>query len=244
MQRHDKDTVASRIDRKQGLFAAVVAGLLLTCATPLAWSQSDSRQNYQLKELQLPKLPVAPLLRSQKQTEDQASAGGGPPRDAIGTYQLIAHPLSAYAYLSDTPGPATQKNHQGWFEVLGLSEEIATLAKPSSQRGATSADVRPLTLTKPIDAASVHLRDYAVAGRHLESATVAITNPNGADVYRVTLYEVLVSGVRVRFDKDGVREEIDLVYDRIRWSFNVYDQTNTSRGTISRCWNVATNQPC
>lgn len=243
MQRHETDTMTARAGRRRGWSAAVVAALFLVCGVTPAWPQSGSQKTYELQPLKLPKLPVGPLIQSQKQTGDQADAGAGPPRGAIGSYQLKA-PTYGYGYLPGIAGPVTQKDHQGWFEVLHLSQEIATPAKSPSQRGAMAADLRPLTLTKPIDAASVPLREYAASGRHLENATVVITNPTGADVYRVTLYKVLVSGVRVRFNEDGVREEIDLVYDRIRWSFNVYDRTGAKAGTISRCWNVAANQPC
>jgi len=242
MGRHGNSTEARRAGARRALSAAL-AGLFLICGLTPAWAQSGSQKTYEFKPLELPKLPVAPLVQSQKQTADRTESAGGPPRTAIGSLQLHSG-ATAYAYLSGIPGPATQVDHAGWFELLGLSEEIASPAASPSQRGAMAVSMRPLTLVKPIDAASVHIREHAASGRPVASASVALATKQGKDVYRLTLEDVLVTGVRARFDENGVREEVDLVYGRIRWSFNVYDQTGRMTGTISRCWNVAANQPC
>jgi len=223
-----------RFFRLPAIVLAVAASAI--GATPVP-AQESAGDTLRMQPLKLPRLPVAPLIQSQQQPTTTSSAAEGT--------RVLLDQVEGFLRLDGVPGTATSRAYRGWIMVLGYDAEIAGGSASSSGHSTGRARAGPVTLTKPLDAASVPLRRLAAAGQRLPRAEIAlVTAGNHLELYRATLVNVGVAAVHTRMQEGVVTEQVDLDFDRMMWQFRLVDERNQVAGIETGCWDFVGNRPC
>ncbi len=233
----------SSIRRRVSTLALITGLAVAASATPPTQAADPPQQanpSYQiLKNL---KLPVAPLTQMQTQPSSQTQASESA---ALGTRSAFEK-VTAYVRVDGIGGPVTHQNYRGWIYALGFQDGIVSDPQQPG-RGAARSLSKPLTVTKPLDAASVPLRTHAMAGSFIPRVELAVLTQGGqtgSEVYRLVLDQVMVSRVETNLHQGSVVEEVDFSFARISWRFNLIDERNAHHGSLTGCWDVRANRGC
>jgi type VI protein secretion system component Hcp len=225
--------------------ACLVGGLAAGAVVPALAQQSDDASKtapvFQLRPLELPRLPAIPPGAVESQSGSPAQ-----PASAAGSFALFTN-AKGYLRLDGVPGPAAHERYRGWIELLGITETFSSGAGLAARGGAATgkAEMHPVTVTKPMDSGSVPLRRLAVSGQPVPRAELVLMGgPGSLELYRLTLDNVNVVRVSTVMENAGVVEEVDLVYDRVTWQFAVYRPDGSSGGSLRGCWDYRANREC
>lgn len=222
------------------ILTGLAVALIATSVAQGADQPSQTKPPYQI--LRNLKVPVVPIQQLRTQPPSQPPSGG---TAALGTRSAF-QPVSAYLRIDGIGGPVTHQNYRGWITVLGLREGIVSDTRQAG-RSAVRSLTKPLTVTKPLDAASVPLRNHAMAGSFIPRVELAVLvqgGQGGIETYRLMLDQVMVSRVETTLHEGNVVEEVDFSFARISWRFNLIDERNASRGSLTGCWDVRANRGC
>jgi len=221
------------------LSGALAAGAAGPATAQQSGDAAQTSPTYQIQPLKLPRLPVGPLIQGQAQDQSSGQVGIATP----GTSSLSGQ-AKAYLRLEGIPGPVAHELYRGWIELTGMSTEVRGM---STAPGSSTARSRaaPVTVLKPVDSASVPLRRMAASGAHVTRAELAFgLGPQSIELYRITLENVVIARVGTSLKDGAVVEEVDLVYERIRWRFNMLDHTRQNKGSLTGCWDFRSNREC
>ena len=130
-------------------------------------------------------------------------------------------------------GQSTQKGHEGEIEAFNFSEtfrQSGTTGGTGGGGGAGKFTPGPVVFTKVQDKASIGLIRFCAKGQHIP--TVVITafrqaaDGKTSPYYKITLKDVIVSGINERSSGDQLLDEVQLVFDSARWeTFDPADVT-------------------
>lgn len=155
-----------------------------------------------------------------------------------------------YARIGDLPGSATAKGHEGWIELSSLSDGMS-VPSPTTNTGAArtgKVNFDFITLTKPVDAASIKLRELGANGRTIPRVEIEVVRVGQQAVlaYRLELTNVTVQSVKASFTDGGIsqgQEAVSLAYGEIRWQFTPLDKaTGRALTPVNSGWNVTQNR--
>ncbi len=105
------------------------------------------------------------------------------------------------------------------IDILAFKEGVTQTgtAAVAAGRGAGRAQFADLNVTKRIDKASVRLKSACASGQHIKRAILVCFAKSGKEFYRVTLGNVMVTGVKFTADHVGGLEEVTFNYAQIEW---------------------------
>jgi len=203
-------------------------------------------QTGQIQPFKLPRLPIAPLTGAQSQPPQQAETqpqSQAAMKSMAGSASLFNN-VKGFLRIEGIPGPSTDNRYVGWIDVLSFTDGINAPGSGARQ-GVAASGFRALTVTKPIDSASVPLRRAAAAGLHLQRVDLALTGGGrNLELYRVNLEDAVITRVDTSM-RDGVAsEELDVAFARIRWQFTLWGVSGQNQGTLNGCWDVGANRAC
>jgi type VI secretion system secreted protein Hcp len=164
------------------------------------------------------------------------------------SHALAQSPFNYFLNIDGIPGDSMAKPHgPGRADIDVLSFKIgvtqAGTAHLGGGAGAGKAQFADLTIFKRIDRASVILNTTCATGQHLKQVILvcALKGGNQQEIYRVTLTEVLVTGVRLSADHLGVLEEVTLSYSKIEWRYTGIGPDGKPSGSIPGGWDLKKN---
>lgn len=147
-------------------------------------------------------------------------------------------------------GDSADARHRGEIELVSWSLGMATpvAATPGSGGSASvgRADFQPLRVTQRLDRAVPALLQTAAAGRHVPSAVLSCRRPGreAADYLKVTLQDVLVSGVKLGDSADAPPSaEVTLVYGKITVEYRPQMPDGSLGQAAIGGWDVRANRP-
>src|SRR5262245_64311088 len=103
-----------------------------------------------------------------------------------------------YLMLTGFQGEVTAQDHRDEIEVLSYGQGIALPAPSgtSTGRGAGRATFAPVTFRKPLDRATPLLMVACASGQRIPEARFAfVSAAGGVEFYRVTLRDVVITGI-------------------------------------------------
>ena len=119
-------------------------------------------------------------------------------------------------------GESIQKGHEGEIEAFNFSETFRQSVTPGGAGGGSGKFTPgPVVFTKVQGRASIGLLRACAKGQHFP--TVVITafrqaaDGKTAPFYKITLKQVLVSGINEKSTGDQLLDEVQLVYESGRW---------------------------
>jgi type VI secretion system secreted protein Hcp len=146
-------------------------------------------------------------------------------------------------------GDSADARHRGEIELLSWSLGLTTPVAATSAGAAATvgrADFQPLRVTQRIDRAVPALVQIGASGRHVQSAVLSCRRPGreAADYLKITLQDVLVSGVRLGDSADAPPgAEITLAYGRISIEYRQQMPDGSLGPAAIGGWDVRANRP-
>jgi type VI secretion system secreted protein Hcp len=145
------------------------------------------------------------------------------------------------------PGESADKAHANEIDVLswqwGLTQSGS--AHVGGGSGSGKVDVKDLTVTKYVDAASPALLKYCCTGAPLKSAVLTIRKAGGTplEYYVVTLTNVIISSVTPggASGQDRLSESITLNFGQFQVQYTPQKADGTGGAAKVVAWNVASN---
>lgn len=136
-------------------------------------------------------------------------------------------------------GETTDKNHQGWSDVLALNFElnadIGDQVGQSRRRGATSETI---SFVKKIDKSSPKIMEACAMGKIIPVALIEISN-SGRVIYRYELKNVRITNYSVEGIKSDIpQDEYSLAYEERKVTYFVFDSSGKPKGKIETKWNL------
>jgi len=126
-----------------------------------------------------------------------------------------------FVKIAGIDGESTQKGHEGEIVAFNFSETFRQSASSATGVAGGKFTPGPVVFSKVQGKASIGLLRFCAKGQHIP--TVIITayrqaaDGKTSAFYKITLKEVLVSGINEKSSGDTLVDEIQLVYDSGRW---------------------------
>lgn len=138
------------------------------------------------------------------------------------TLLMPAAHAAGYLHIEDIPGESQARDHEGWIDILSMSETVAMPNNAGAGRRAGAADSSGITIIREMDIASPHLMNAVVRGTRLDEVTIDFTRrtPSGSveTYYSVELRNAFITSVSVNVSGDTLEEELTLQYENITWT--------------------------
>jgi type VI secretion system secreted protein Hcp len=153
--------------------------------------------------------------------------------------------LDHYIKFDGVDGESVSKDHKGEIEVLSWSWGLSSAVPHAGGGGGGAARATPeqFTFTHLYDKASPVLASLAAAGRHVKQAwlTSRRAGQGQKDFLKVTMSDVVITGVHQEADAEGINETVTASARRITFE---YRQT-TAKGSLGSAvkfdWDIVKN---
>lgn len=170
----------------------------------------------------------------------------------------------AYMYVEGIEGESTDKDHEGWIEILSYSYEVTGPAPVDSLHSGPPT-MGEFSITKEVDSASPMLFLYACQGTVVPAVTLELCHSDGdrQTIIRYKLQDIIVTKVYdsaspklATYGSGGAVEEIlpveevpftteltedvSLNYSQIQWEYAL-TVSGTERQKVSTGWNIEAN---
>ena len=130
---------------------------------------------------------------------------------------------TGYIKIGDIKGESGSRDHKDWIDVfsfgMGIDRgETAATGRQISGR----VNFQDLVITKKLDKASPVLMMKTVTGEMLPEIQLEIAGADGRSYYKVTMKEVLITGISTTSDCDPkceTIEEVSFSYGKISWEY-------------------------
>lgn len=155
---------------------------------------------------------------------------------------LYAAPVDIFVKIDGIEGEVTSVGRTGQILALGVNtgvqQAVTTGAGGLSGGQASFTDI---SIVKRIDKATPKLFVESASGTHFPKVTVEFVR-DGAVFYKVTLSDVIISGVRTNAGSDGVTELVTFAFGRIAWLYTVYGPDGQPMGNVAGGWDLTQNK--
>jgi len=176
---------------------------------------------------------------------------------AIAMAAAVAWSASAWAATEECflkidgiTGDSADARHRGEIELvtwsLGMTTPVASAVGSGASTSSGRPDFQPLRVTQRLDRAVPALLQTAASGRHVPSAILTCRRPGreAADYLKITLQDVLVSGVRLGDSADAPPSaEVTLAYGRISIEYRQQMPDGSLAPASVGGWDVRANKP-
>jgi type VI secretion system secreted protein Hcp len=167
---------------------------------------------------------------------------------------ILATPAGAatgdcFLRVDGVAGDSADARHRGEIEVVSWSLAMASsgsmISSGAGGAGTGRVDFQPLKVTQRVDRAVPFLAQLTAMGQHVPSAVLTCRRPGreAADYFRVTLAEVLISGVRLSDAADTPpTAEVTLAYGRITIEYRPQMPDGSLGPPVVTGWDVKANR--
>lgn len=155
--------------------------------------------------------------------------------------------FECFLHLDGVPGEATARLFEDQIVVNALSFGLSQPASTQSGGGGGSNQVAfsALKITKLLDKASPLLMLKCAQGAPISSAVITCrsSGPEPVTFYKITMTQVLVTGVTLSGETEAVRpsETVSLSFETINWEYMPQLPTGGSGQPIETGWDVKGN---
>jgi type VI protein secretion system component Hcp len=205
-------------------------------------------------DLNPPAGPVAPTMNTLSEIHTLAEAihsavlAGGGSSSCSGTLNdplfagltLSGFAQDVYLYVEGIPGEVTAQGHEGWIDVLSLSQVLDASGGPGG--GPLLGPVRVLAW---VDWTLPQLLLKMATGAQIQSVKVELVHPATQNRYlRIELQGAVVSSVTPLFQARTYI--VEFAYTQIQVTYWQLDGNGdpTGGGSVEFCWDVLTQNPC
>ncbi len=141
--------------------------------------------------------------------------------------QVAQSPFSYHLYIDGIDGDSMEKPSGPGLprpiDILSFKEGVTQTGAVATAagRGAGRVQFADLSVTKRMDRASVRLKSACASGQHFKRVflTCMFAGKSQQEIYRLTLGDVMVTGVKSNGDQLGVLEEVTFNYGQIEWQY-------------------------
>jgi type VI secretion system Hcp family effector len=143
-----------------------------------------------------------------------------------------------------TEGCSDVKNNENSCLIYGFQQGVTTSGSSSGGGGGGAVKATfSLTITKPVDRASVRILADTAMGTHIKDATIRFAQDGSfKSSYLLQLSDVIITGDRQYFDALnadqsglGQLEDVTFAFGKISWTWEP---------DVMFCFNPSTNDPC
>jgi type VI secretion system secreted protein Hcp len=155
--------------------------------------------------------------------------------------------IDNFLRLDGIEGEATQKDHRAEIELLswswGMSNESAAGGSGSGS-GAGRAKPQALLVVHRYDKASPRLLHHAASGRHIATAVLSARRRGAGarDFLKITLKEVLITGLQMADNGDGPVEQVSFSFAEIGFDYSPQTAQGGVGAPVKVNWNVRSSQ--
>jgi type VI secretion system secreted protein Hcp len=168
---------------------------------------------------------------------------------AAGAVPAGAATEECFLRVDGVQGDSADARHRGEIELVSWSLAMATpVAASATGSGVTGGrpDFQPLRVVHRLDRAVPVLFQAAAASRHVPSAVLSCRRPGreAADYLKVTLQDVLISGMRLGDSADAPPSaEVTLTYGKIAIEYRPPMPDGSLGQAAVSAWDVRANRP-
>lgn len=156
--------------------------------------------------------------------------------------------MSGYIKIGDIPGEAVEPNHDGWINLLSVSQAITrpmAAGASGSTRQRSSATLGDIVCTKELDKSTPKLMEAICKGTNFAEVAIDLcTSSDGSSripYMKWVLVNARVTSYDVAGSTDGAMvptESFALNYEEVKWTYNELDKQNNSKGNVETSWKV------
>jgi type VI secretion system Hcp family effector len=217
--------------QKRSLLAAVavaVAGVIALVATAGVIVGAELRRP--------PSALAAPLIPPPRPAGESCP----PALDfaAVGSGYVI------YAKIAGITGPVTARGHVGDVQITKLRSDLVGAGNTACGATATKPAIGRITLTKPVDEASVRLISAAALHGALSNVQIAVVRSNGSEPMHYELTGTVIDGISTQWQGGAPVEQIQLSFDGIAWEYRPESPNGGPGPAVKFCWRVDRQQKC
>lgn len=154
--------------------------------------------------------------------------------------------VQTHLKIAGIDGESTRKGHKNEIEVQWWSWGVENAAKPGTGGGGGAGKAVPheLVFTHGYDKASPLLAKSCAKGTHIATATLSARKAGEGqqDFLVVTLKDVLVTGVSMSGDGDGISESVTLAYGEIAFVYKPQDAKGGLGTGVEFGWDAKKNK--
>lgn len=140
-------------------------------------------------------------------------------------------------------GESEDAEHPGEIQVQNWTWKMAQHSSmmSGSGGGAGKASVDDLVFFHQVDRASPNLMTYCLTGKHIDQVVLTMRKAGGVplDFFRITMYDVIVTGVEMSPNY----EQVSLSFARVKEEYIVQNQLGGSKGVVTGTFDVKGNTP-
>jgi type VI secretion system secreted protein Hcp len=153
--------------------------------------------------------------------------------------------FDAYLKIEGIPGEATEAKHQGWIEVLGVTNALVRTTAPETPGPLITSE---LSIVKYVDKASPKLLLACAGGTNIPSIQLEFITTNAS---KIRFYEIVLSNVVARSanmsgsaSSAGTKmpEQCRLTFQQIRWTYTeVGPVSQLPKSILTSYWDLLEN---
>jgi type VI secretion system secreted protein Hcp len=154
--------------------------------------------------------------------------------------------MDAYMKIAGIDGECTDRQHNGWIEVLDfdfcIAQKVSSTASSSGGASAERADFSEFTITKMLDKSSPLLSLACAEGRHIDTIEIELWRAGKVKYMAYRLTNCLISSVSTHGQGEFPEEEVALDVGRFEIVYTQQSR-NTGRafGQVAGGWDRTKN---
>lgn len=156
----------------------------------------------------------------------------------------LTHAQSGYLKFDGVDGESTDREHNGWSDLLSFSHSIerVSMGATGTTRRRSSANIGDIVCVKELDKASPKLQEAICTGKVFPKLEVHLsTSASGArrTYYKYELKNVMITSYSISGGDDGSpAEEISASFEEIKVTYMTFDSRGKKKGNVEYTWKV------
>jgi type VI secretion system secreted protein Hcp len=156
----------------------------------------------------------------------------------------------AYLQIDGLKGESSDDKHKNWIEVFNVTGSVhqPRAATVSTAGGHTTgrAELSNISFKKLADLSSPILKQHSAMGKTLSKAVFEFMRADGdgkpITYYRVTLENVMISGITFDSSSGIITEQVHLAYSKIKWEYVKQSVGGGTEGNTLGSWDQAAHK--
>jgi type VI secretion system secreted protein Hcp len=181
-----------------------------------------------------------PLIAQERDPEDPALHHQQPHQEGEPQYLI-------FVKFDDIVGESMEKDHKGWCEAIEYHHSVSNMANPQAKKLKQNAEPGPFIVLKHMDKATPKLNEALIKGTFLQTVTIQLVRTGEMNQpfmeYELKYARIINVSVSGRaFEGQFVpMEEVQLIYQEIKWSYTETDLMGKTKGKTEAAWKVEQN---
>jgi len=152
---------------------------------------------------------------------------------------------AGFLKIEGVKGEATDKDHDGWIDIVTYSSGVSGMAEASSTTGSSGrSGPGSMTITKKVDVATPALKSQCASGAFIPKIELQVQRTDGKPGYLVyEMNNVQVASVTPGGSggEDRLTENVTLNFSGISWEYTSI-KDSTGGGETDFGWDIETNE--